>query len=151
MFTVCKPVRKLAKSAVVLATAALLAACEPGGLGGGPSINASKPVPVALLVPRGSAQSGDAALAQSLENAARLAMADLQNVQIDLRVYDTAGNAGIAGTVAKQAVDDGAKIIIGPVYAQAANAAGLAVLDKSINVLSFSNNTSVAGGNVITV
>ncbi len=148
MFTVCKPVRKLAKSAVVLATAALLAACEPGGLGGGPSINASKPVPVALLVPRGSAQSGDAALAQSLENAARLAMADLQNVQIDLRVYDTAGNAGIAGTVAKQAVDDGAKIIIGPVYAQAANAAGLAVLDKSINVLSFSNNTSVAGGNV---
>nr|WP_321250318.1 penicillin-binding protein activator [uncultured Ruegeria sp.] len=148
MFTVCKPVRKLAKSAVVLATAALLAACEPGGLGGGPSINASKPVPVALLVPRGSAQSGDVALAQSLENAARLAMADLQNVQIDLRVYDTAGNAGIAGTVAKQAVDDGAKIIIGPVYAQAANAAGLAVLDKSINVLSFSNNTSVAGGNV---
>jgi len=144
MFTVCKPVRKLAKAGAALAVAAFLAACEPGAIGGGPSINTSKPVPVALLVPR----SGDAALAQSLENAARLAMSDLQNVQIDLRVYDTAGNAGTASTVAQQAVADGAKIIIGPVYAQAANAAGLAVLSSKVNVLSFSNNTSIAGGNV---
>ncbi len=148
MFTVCKPTRKLAKSAIALATAAFLAACEVGGIGGGPSIDTSDPVPVALLVPSGSSQSGDAALARSLENAARLAMADLQNVKIDLRVYDTAGNAGTASTVAQQAVADGAKIILGPVYAQAANAAGLAVLNNNVNVLSFSNNTSIAGGNV---
>ncbi|SDX12298.1 amino acid/amide ABC transporter substrate-binding protein, HAAT family [Ruegeria halocynthiae] len=148
MFTVCKPTRKLAKSAIVLATAAFLAACEVGGIGGGPSIDTSDPVPVALLVPSGSAQSGDAALARSLENAARLAIADLPNVKIDLRVYDTAGNAGTASAVAQQAVADGAKIILGPVYAQAANAAGLAVLSKNVNVLSFSNNTSIAGGNV---
>ncbi len=148
MFTVCKPVRKLAKSAAVLATAAFLAACEPGGLGGGPSVDASKPVPVALLVPSGSPQSGDLALARSLENAARLAMSDLQNVQIDLRVYDTAGNASTATAVAQQAVADGAKIILGPVYAQAANAAGLAVLSDNVNVLSFSNNPTIAGGNV---
>ncbi|WP_424832424.1 penicillin-binding protein activator [Ruegeria sp.] len=148
MFTVCKPVGKLAKSAAILATAAFLAACEPGGLGGGPSINTSKPVPVALLVPAGSTNSGDESLARSLENAARLAMSDLQNVQIDLRVYDTAGNATTATAVAQQAVADGAKIIIGPVYSQAANAAGLAVLNDNVNVLSFSNNTSIAGGNV---
>ncbi len=148
MFTVCKPVSKLAKTAFALTAAAFLAACEPGGLGGGPSINTSKPVPVALLVPSGSGQAGDAALAQSLENAARLAMSDLPNVQIDLRVYNTAGNASTASAVAQQAVADGAKIIIGPVYAQAANAAGLAVLNNNVNVLSFSNNTSIAGGNV---
>ncbi|WP_299662954.1 penicillin-binding protein activator [uncultured Ruegeria sp.] len=148
MFTVCKPARKLAKSAIVLATAAFLAACEVGGIGGGPSIDTSDPVPVALLVPSGSSQSGDAALARSLENAARLAIADLPNVKIDLRVYDTAGNAGTASAVAQQAVADGAKIILGPVYAQAANAAGLSVLNNNVNVLSFSNNTSIAGGNV---
>ena len=68
--------------------------------GGGPTINTSKPVPVALLVPRGSAQSGDSVLAQSLENAARLAIADLQGVQIDLRVYDTAGDADTAAAAA---------------------------------------------------
>ncbi|MCB1363991.1 MAG: penicillin-binding protein activator [Rhodobacteraceae bacterium] len=149
MFAVFSPARKVALFLLGLATAALLAACEPVSIGGGgPVINTSRPVPVALLVPRGSAQPGDAVLAQSLENAARLAIADLQNVQIDLRVYDTAGDAGTAAAAARQAVDDGAKIILGPVYAQAANAAGLAVLGDKINVLSFSNNTRIAGGNV---
>ncbi|WP_170385919.1 penicillin-binding protein activator [Ruegeria atlantica] len=148
MFTVCKPVRKLARTAAVLATAAFLAACDVGTIGGGPSINASDPVPVALLVPAGSGQAGDEALARSLENAARLAMSDLQNVQIDLRVYDTRGSSNTAAAVAQQAVADGAKIILGPVYAQAANSAGIAALSNNVNVLSFSNNTSIAGGNV---
>ncbi|MFC3612388.1 penicillin-binding protein activator [Lutimaribacter marinistellae] len=149
MFAFFQPARKLALTAAALATTAFLSACEPVSVGGGgPSIDTSAPVPVALLVPRGSAQSGDAVLAQSLENAARLAIADLGNVQIDLRVYDTAGDPNRAASVASQAVDEGAQIILGPVYAQAANAAGLAVLNREINVLSFSNNTSIAGGNV---
>ncbi|MEY8837473.1 penicillin-binding protein activator [Cribrihabitans sp. XS_ASV171] len=149
MFALFKPARKLALTAAALAATAFLSACEPVAVGGGgPSIDTSAPVPVALLVPRGSAQSGDAVLAQSLENAARLAIADLGNVQIDLRVYDTAGDPNRAAAVASQAVDEGARIILGPVYAQAANAAGLAVLNRDINVLSFSNNTSIAGGNV---
>lgn len=149
MFAIFNPARKLARSAMAVAAAVLLASCDTGTIGsGGPSINTSKPVPVALLVPRGSAQSGDAVLAQSLENAARMAIGDLQNVQIDLRVYDTAGDANTAAAVAQQAVSEGAKIILGPVYAQAANAAGLAVLNQNINVLSFSNNTKIAGGNV---
>lgn len=132
--------------------AAVLAACTPvsiGGLagGGGPKINPSDPVPVALLVPRGGSSS-DELLAQNLENAARLAMRDLDGVEIDLRVYGTAGNATNAANAATQAVNDGAKIILGPVYAEAANAAGVAVASRGVNVLSFSNNTTIAGGNV---
>lgn len=149
MFAVFTPARKVALFALGLVTAVVLSACDPMSVGsGGPTINTSKPVPVALLVPRGSAQSGDALLAQSLENAAKMAIGDLQNVQIDLRVYDTAGDANTAAAAARQAVADGAKIILGPVYAQAANAAGLAVLNDNVNVLSFSNNTNIAGGNV---
>ena len=149
MFAVFRRARKAA-SIILLALGGLaLSACDTGTVGGGgPSINTDKPVPVALLVPRGSAQPGDAVLAQSLENAARLAMADLGDVQIDLRVYDTAGDANTAAAVATQAVDEGAKIILGPVYAGAANAAGLAVLNRKVNVLAFSNNTKIAGGNV---
>ncbi|WP_108482849.1 penicillin-binding protein activator [Oceaniglobus ichthyenteri] len=141
------PIRRFATMAVA---AFALAACEPialGGVGTGPSIDASAPVPVALLVPAGSADGG-AILARSLENAARLAMADLKGVKIDLRVYDTAGSASTAAQVAARAVDEGAKIIIGPVFAQAANAAGVAVANRGVNVLAFSNNTSIAGGNV---
>lgn len=137
--------------ALAAAASFTLAACEPASLssgGSGPSINTSKPVQVALLVPKGSGQASDQQIAQSLENAARLAMADLEGVTIDLRVYDTAGSANLAAAVAAQAADDGAKIILGPLYAQSANAAGLATASKNINVLAFSNNTAVAGGNV---
>jgi len=77
-----------------------------------------------------------------------MAIGDLEGVQIDLRVYDTAGSAATASTVAAQAVKDGAQIILGPVYAEAANAVGIAVRGQNVNVLSFSNNPSIAGGNV---
>ncbi len=132
--------------------ALLLAACDPAALGsiassGGPKIDANAPVPVALLIPRGGSQS-DNLLAKNLENAARLAIRHLDGVQIDLRVYGTAGNAGTAGTMAAQAVSEGAKIIIGPVYGEAANAAGVAASSAGVNVLSFSNNPTIAGGNV---
>ncbi|MEM6940136.1 MAG: penicillin-binding protein activator [Pseudomonadota bacterium] len=131
--------------------AVALAACEPigGGLGsiGGPSLDAGAPVPVALLVPRGGS-GGDAILADNLERAARLAIRDLDGVSVDLRVYSTAGNADVAAQVATQAVSEGAKIILGPVYGEAANAAGVAVSGDGVNVLSFSNNPTIAGGNV---
>ena len=94
MFAVLTRTRKLGLRLLACLGILAVAGCDvTGSNSGGPSINTSKPVPVALLVPRGSGQSGDDLLAQSLENAARLAMADLQGVEIDLRVYDTAGNA----------------------------------------------------------
>ena len=129
-----------------------LAACDPAALGsltntGGPKIDANAPVAVALLIPRGGSAS-DNLLAQNLENAARLAIRDLDGVQIDLRVYGTAGSAANASSAAAQAVSDGAKIILGPVYGEAANAAGLAAAQGGVNVLSFSNNPTIAGGNV---
>ncbi len=106
----------------------------------------AEPVPVALLIP--SSAEATAPIAASLENAARLAVADLDKIKIDLRVYDTAGNADIAARPAQIAVKEGAKIIVGPLYGGAANAAGLAVADKKVNILSFSNNNAIAGGNV---
>ncbi|SEO03007.1 ABC-type branched-chain amino acid transport system, substrate-binding protein [Salinihabitans flavidus] len=149
MFAAFKPARRFLKGAVLALAALGTAACAPGiTTATGPSIDTSKPVPVALLVPSGSDRSGDAVLAQSLENAARLAISDLDGVDIDLRVYSTQGNAGVAQQAAVKAVNDGAQIILGPVFAEAANAAGNAVASRGINMLSFSNNTTIAGGNV---
>jgi ABC-type branched-subunit amino acid transport system substrate-binding protein len=152
MFARLTPARKAIASLFGLFSLFAVAACDPVALGtspsGGPSIDTSAAVPVALLVPRGSGNGGDDALAQSLENAARLAIADLGDVKIDLRVYSTAGNAAQAQNAAVQAVNEGAKIILGPVYAESANAVGVAVAPRGINVLSFSNNTTIAGGNV---
>ena len=112
----------------------------------GLNIDVKKPVQVALLLPKSHPKTR--AVSASLENATLMAVGEMKHVQIHLRIYDTAGNPEQAAIQARKAVDDGAKIILGPLFAESANAAGMAVADQGINVLSFSNNTSVAGGNV---
>lgn len=145
MVAVNPPCRKVLSLLSMGLAALTLAACGPMP-GGGPLINTGRSVPVALLVPKSNQSS--AALAQSLENAARLAASDLQGAQVDLRVYDTAGTADGAAKAADQALDEGARIIVGPLFAEAASAAGQVAAGRGVNVLSFSNNTTVAGGNV---
>ncbi len=149
MFAVLCTARKVRTFAVMLFASLFLVACGvtlPGGYG--PTINLSRPVPVALLVPSGSSVATDTVLAQSLENAARLAMSELNGVTIDLRVYSTGANATTAARVASQAVQEGAKIILGPVYGANAAAVGRAVAGRGVNVLAFSNNPEIAGRNV---
>jgi hypothetical protein len=149
MFLLLSNFQKFAGRIIAALSILWLAACQPVSLSdGGPSINTKTAVPVALLVPGGSANPSDNLNAKSLENAARLAIADLQGVKIDLRVYNTAGNPTQAAAVAVQAVNEGAKIIVGPLYAQSANAVGNAVANRNVNVLAFSNNAQIAGGNV---
>lgn len=136
----------------VLTTLFFLAACDvaipTAGGNSGQAVDLTAPIPVALLVPGGSDQAEANAIALSLENAARMAISDLDGVQIDLRVYNTGRDAGQAAQMAANAVAEGAKIILGPLDAASANAVGLTVAPANVNVLAFSNNASVAGGNV---
>ncbi len=148
MFAVLSTRRKALARVALLAATVLVAACEPLPSGRAPAIDAGAPVPVALILPGGSGSSGDEVLARNLKQAADLAIADLQGVRIDLRVYNAGSDAGTSAAMARKAVDEGAKIILGPVFAEAANAAGVAVAPSGVNVLSFSNNTDIAGGNV---
>jgi ABC-type branched-subunit amino acid transport system substrate-binding protein len=154
MIAILTAARKALRPVLVILAALALSACEPvafgapgdGARGDGGRIQSGAPVRVALLVPQ--SDSGAAPVAASLENAARLAVAQNAGVPIDLRVYDTAGQPATAAAQAQRAVDEGARIILGPLFGEAANAAGLAVVDEGVNVVSFSNNPSIAGGNV---
>ena len=139
----------LVRIAAGLAGLALVSACDtaPGQQSAGGSYNGA-PVAVALLVPSGSGEATDDLIASGLENAARMAIADLGSVKIDLRIYSPAANPDTAAAMATKAVDDGAKIILGPFYALEANKAGAAVAGRGVAVMSFSNNTAIAGGNV---
>jgi hypothetical protein len=103
---------------------------------------------VALLVPYNSARASDATVARSLENAARLAVADLGDGAVTLSVYPTQGTPGGATAAAQQALAAGAEVILGPLYADNAAAVGVAAAGSGVPVLSFSNNASIAGGNV---
>jgi len=147
MLSVLNRARKSLGQIVVVLSVFLAAACVPSA---GPSVggSGSGSVQVALLVPGGSGQASDELLARSLQNAARLAIADLGGTQVDLRVYNTAGQPAQAAAMAIKAVEEGAQIILGPVFAQEANAAGVAVAAQGINVLAFSNNPDIAGNNV---
>ena len=152
MFARLTQPRKAAARLLALFSLLWVAACQPMGTSGPVSdaqrVTPGAPVKVALLVPAGSASQSDTLLARNLENAARLAIADLGDVEIDMKVYPTAGDPGRAAQSATTAVAEGAQIILGPLYAEAANAAGVAVANQGINVLAFSNNPTIAGGNV---
>jgi hypothetical protein len=152
MFAVLPIVRKVLTRLIAVFSILWVAACEPlapgGGGGAGQPVTAGETVHVALLVPHGSTAPGEAALARDLEAAARLAVADLGGVRIDLRVYGTAGQPAQAQQAALNAAADGAKIIIGPLHAESANAVAVAVAPNNVNVLAFSNNPTIAGGNL---
>ena len=147
--------RTLGRAAAIL-SAFVLAACDPAGGPAtqargpvvGPLIDPGQPVRVALLTPGGSGSADLEWLARSLRNAARMAAADAQGATIDLRVYDSGNSTAKAVEQANAAADAGAQIIVGPLFAEAANAVGNAMQSRNLNVLSFSNNAEVAGGNV---
>lgn len=147
MLSVFRRARKSLGQFVVGLGALVLSGCVATGPGTTPPANGGS-VQVALLIPSGSGQSQDELFGANLENAARLAMTDLSGVNIDLKVYRTGGSPAQAAALAKQAVDEGAQVILGPFYSEEANAAGVAVANSGVNVLAFSNNAAIAGGNV---
>lgn len=153
MYSVTPKLRRLRLGAITLLAAFTLAACEtidlPQVSVPGLNIGGSNKVQVALLLPKSASDPRVASLASSAEKAARMAMADLgENVEMDLRVYDTAGSETTAALVATRAVDEGAKVIVGPLFGNAAVAASNAVAGRDVNVLSLSNNVEIAGGNL---
>lgn len=150
MFNLLGFARKGTRLIAALGMAAAVAACDvtlPTVGGGGGEKLGGNSTTVALLVPYGSSTPGDEALARSLENAARLAAADLGG-KVEVKVYRTGGQAATAASVTDQAIAEGASVIVGPLRSDAANAAAVAARDDGVNVLAFSNNTSIAGGNL---
>ncbi len=65
-----------------------------------------------------------------------------------LAVYPTGGSSAGGASAASQAVAEGAKIIVGPLFSTETAGAGPVAASSGLTVLSLSNNTDVAGGNV---
>lgn len=142
---------RLRAAALTLGIAALAACAAPGPRVAGDdgiAVDPNQPVKVALLLPYGTGDTGREQIARSLENAARLAQSELRNATVELTVYPTGGTTAGGSAAASQAASEGAKIILGPLFStETAGAQGPAAA-AGLTVLSFSNNPSVAGGNV---
>jgi len=154
------------RSALVAGLATFLSACS-GSLPGLDVFNSNQPPPpppaaanqapqssigngqikVGLLLPLSA--PGNAGLAgQSMRNAAELALAEFNNPNIQLLVKDDAGTAQGAQQAAQEALDQGAEIILGPLFAHSVTQAAQVARARNVPVLAFSTDSNVAGRGV---
>ncbi|MBL8648818.1 MAG: penicillin-binding protein activator [Sphingopyxis sp.] len=150
--------RKIAAFAKVGAMAGLLSACQMVPKAEGPVVVAppDKPVEtiepglptdtdrhrVALLVP----QTGpNADVGNAIANATTLALLDTKTERVRITTYDTALGAAAA---AQQAVADGNRLILGPLLTEDVAAVAPVARAAKVPVLSFSNDSGVAGNGV---
>lgn len=104
-------------------------------------------VRVALILPL-SAQGNAGVAAQSMKNAAEMALAEFKQPNVQLLVKDDAGNPQTAQTAAQQAVAEGAEIIVGPLFAQSVGAVASVARPRAIPVIAFSTDAGVASRGV---
>jgi ABC-type branched-subunit amino acid transport system substrate-binding protein len=119
----------------------------PSGTPQQPLVAGTGQVKVGVILPlSGSGNAGVAA--QSMKNAAEMALAEFQNPNIQLLIKDDAGNPQGAQQGAQQALDEGAEIILGPLFATSVPAAAQLTRARGISVIAFSTDSSVAGRGV---
>jgi len=151
--------RKMLRTMAMLSLGGLLAACQVVPKTNGPATPPppDKPVDtgvgpglptdtdrhrVALLLP----QTGpNADVGTAIANATTLALLDTRTEKLRITTYDTALGAAAA---ARQAVADGNKLILGPLLSEDVAAVAPIAREAKVPVLSFSNDSSVAGNGV---
>ncbi len=117
-----------------------------GPLGGSTNIG-NGPVKVALILPMSGAGQG-AVVAQSMRNAAEMALGEMQGAGITVLVKDDRGTPEGAQAAAQQALAEGAELIVGPLFAGSVQAAGQVARGAGKPVIGFSTDASVAARGV---
>lgn len=102
---------------------------------------------VALILPL-SAGGNAGSVAQSMKNAADLALAEFGATNIQLIVKDDRGTAQGARAAAQAAIQEGAEIILGPLFSPAVAAAGPVAKERNVPMIAFSTDTNVATSGV---
>jgi ABC-type branched-subunit amino acid transport system substrate-binding protein len=104
-------------------------------------------VKVGLVLPLSAAGNAGVA-AQSMKNAAEMALAEFQNPNVQLLIKDDAGSAQGASQGTQQALDEGAEIILGPLFAASVPSTAALTRSRGVSVIAFSTDSSVAGRGV---
>jgi hypothetical protein len=104
-------------------------------------------VKVGLILPL-SASGNAGVAAQSMKNAAEMALAEFQNPNIQLLIKDDGGSPQGAQQGTQQALDEGAEIILGPLFALSVPATAQLARTRGVSVIAFSTDSSVAGRGV---
>jgi ABC-type branched-subunit amino acid transport system substrate-binding protein len=126
---------------------ALTGGSQPAGAPKQPQAVGTGQVKVGLILPL-SASGNAGVAAQSMKNGAEMALAEFQNPNLQLLIKDDGGTAQGAQQGAQQALDEGAEIILGPLFALSVPAAAQLTRTRGISMIAFSTDSSVAGRGV---
>ena len=103
---------------------------------------------VAMLLPLSGASS---AYGIGLKNAAMMALEDTNNKNLVLQFFDTQSTPQGAVSALNQAVDNEAKLILGPLMSQEVEAISSTALNNKVPVISFSTSPSVLREGIYTL
>ncbi len=104
-------------------------------------------VKVGLILPL-SATGNAAVAAQSMRNAAEMALAEFKGPDVQLLVKDDAGTVQGAQQAAQQTLDEGAEIILGPLFALTVGPVAQLARAKNVPEIAFSTDANVAARGV---
>ncbi|MGB3745653.1 MAG: penicillin-binding protein activator [Xanthobacteraceae bacterium] len=92
---------------------------------------------------------GNAGIAgQAMRNAAEMAISEFNGPNLQLLVKDDGGAAEAARLGAQQALDEGAEIILGPLFAQSVGFVGQVARPRNVPVIAFSTDANVASSGI---
>jgi ABC-type branched-subunit amino acid transport system substrate-binding protein len=106
------------------------------------------PVRVGVILPFDNASAGTRTLAKAMMQAAELALYDSGNRSIILMTAEDSGAPGDAAAAATKLLNEGAEIIIGPLFSGSVEAVAPIARDRGVPVLAFSTDRKVAGNGV---
>ncbi|WP_293327972.1 penicillin-binding protein activator [Parvibaculum sp.] len=106
----------------------------------------ANPVRIAVILPFNNSRAQD--LANALYNAAQLALFEFDRPNVLMMPKATDGSAGSAERAARQALEEGADIILGPLFSAEVQAVKPLAADTHVPVLAFSSDLDVAGDGV---
>jgi ABC-type branched-subunit amino acid transport system substrate-binding protein len=104
-------------------------------------------VKVGLILPL-SGTGSTAVVAQSMRNAADMALAEFPGADIQLLIKDDGGSAPGAQQAAQQVLDEGAEIILGPPFGLTVGPVGQLARARNVPVIAFSTDANVAARGV---
>ncbi len=157
--------RARARGLLAGAAALAVAACNQGGLRSAKTLDVNAPVAagsgavavadagetigsgavkVGLVVPL-TGPNGPSAVGASLRNAAKLAYADSGTSDVTILVKDDKSTPAGAAAAAQAAINEGAEIILGPVFAPDVREVGRVARASGKPVIAFSTDSSAAG------
>lgn len=103
---------------------------------------------IGLILPFSDTTPATRKLADAMLKAAQLALYDAGKKDVILMTADESGPAGSASRAARKLLDQGAEVIIGPLFSASAIAIAPEARDRGVPVISFSTDRSAAGHGV---